>query len=187
MLSRQSLLISAYFDTEIDKRIPKAAAVMSKLSKRVWENQLMTFNTKLKVYEACVLSMCTLYCSESTYARPENRQENFCLRCLQWIMGIRWQDRVTNTAVLEKAGSLIMHLMLCESRLRWLGHVHRMEDGRIPKDLLYGQLASGCRPVGLPALRYKDVCKRDLKLTDITPRQLEKAPRWQRWLASCRT
>ena len=49
-----------------------------------------------------------------------------------------------------------------------------MEDGRIPKDLLYGQLAPGCRPVGRPALRYKDVCKRDLKLTDINPDSWEK-------------
>ena len=57
--------------------------------------------------------------------------------------------------------------MLSQRRLRWLGHVHRMEDGRIPKDILFGELAMGRRPVGRPALRFKDVCKRDLKLTDI--------------------
>ena len=60
-----------------------------------------------------------------------------------------------------------MHMMLCKSRLRWLGHVRRMGNGRIPKDLLYGELATGRRPVGRPALRFKDVCKRDLKLTGI--------------------
>ena len=42
-----------------------------------------------------------------------------------------------------------------------------MEDGRIPKDILYGELTTGSRPVGRPALRFKDVCKRDLKLTGI--------------------
>ena len=52
--------------------------------------------------------------------------------------------------------------------------MHRMEDGRISKDLLDGKLASGCRPVGRPALRYKNVCKRDLKLTDINPDNWEK-------------
>ena len=104
----------------------------------------------------------------------ENRLEGFHLRCLRRIMSIRWQDRVTNTAVLEKADLLSMHLMLCQRRLQWLGHVHRMENGRILKDLLYGQLASGCRPVGRPALRYKDVCMRDLKLTDINLDSWEK-------------
>ena len=42
-----------------------------------------------------------------------------------------------------------------------------MEDGRIPKDILYGELASGRRSKGRPQLRYKDVCKRDLKALDI--------------------
>ena len=64
--------------------------------------------------------------------------------------------------------------MLCQRRLRWLGHVHRVEDSRIPKDLLFGLLALGCRPVGRPALRYKGLCKRDLKLTTINPDSWEK-------------
>ena len=162
-------------DAEIDNQ---AAAVMSKLSKRIWENHQLTLNTKLKVYQACVLST-LLYGSESctTYARQENRLESFHLRCLRRIMGIRWQDIVTNTAVLEKAGSLSMHLMLCQRRLRWLGHVHRMEDGRIPKDLLCGQLASGCRPVGRPALRYKDGLQAGPETDGHQLRWLGKAPR----------
>ena len=42
-------------------------------------------------------------------------------------------------------------------------------DGRIPKDELYGELATGHHPAGCPALRFKDVCKCDLKLADIDP------------------
>ena len=42
-----------------------------------------------------------------------------------------------------------------------------MKDGRIPKDVLHGELALGRRLPGRPVLRYKDVCKRDLKVTDI--------------------
>ena len=42
-----------------------------------------------------------------------------------------------------------------------------MTDGRIPKDILYGELVSGRRSKGIPQLRYKDVCKRDMKALDI--------------------
>ena len=42
-----------------------------------------------------------------------------------------------------------------------------MEDGRIPKDILYGQLTAGKRNTGRPKLRFKDVCKRDMKNLNI--------------------
>ncbi|XP_047485900.1 uncharacterized protein LOC125036983 [Penaeus chinensis] len=53
------------------------------------------------------------------------------------------------------------------STLRWLGHVRRMEVGRIPKDILYGELTTGKRSIGRPQLRFKDMCKRDMKALDI--------------------
>ncbi len=60
-----------------------------------------------------------------------------------------------------------MSAILSEKRLRWLGHVRRMGPGRIPRDLLYGELAEGSRLIGRPRLRYKDICKKDMKLSDI--------------------
>ena len=61
-----------------------------------------------------------------------------------------------------------MYSIPSQRRLRWLGHVRRMEDGRTPKDVLYGWLASGSRRVGRPAaLRSKDTCKRDMKTCKI--------------------
>ena len=41
-----------------------------------------------------------------------------------------------------------------------------MEDGRIPKDILYCELALGRRTTGRPHRRYKDVCVRDMKAVD---------------------
>ena len=131
-------------EAEINKRIGKAASATSRLSTRVWENTNLTTNTKIAVYNACVLS--TL-----------RRLNSFHLRCLRRILGISWQDRVPNKDVLERAGIPSMFAMLFQRRLRWLGHILRMEDGRLPKDVLYGELTSGSRPVGRPMLRYKDV------------------------------
>ena len=52
--------------------------------------------------------------------------------------------------------------MLMLHQLRWLGHVRRMGDGRIPKQLLYGQLTAGKRTVGRPRLRLQDNVKANL-------------------------
>ena len=67
-----------------------------------------------------------------------------------------------------------MYALLTKRRLvRWLGHVTRMHDGRLPKDILYGELATGSRPTGRPTLCYKDVLKRDLKAGGIAPAGFE--------------
>ena len=41
-------------DVEINARTGKAATVMAKLNKRVWQNINLTMNTRLKVYQACI-------------------------------------------------------------------------------------------------------------------------------------
>ena len=155
-------------DAEIDKRIGRASTTLARLTKRVWSNPELTVRTKMAVYNACVLST-LLYGSESwtTYARQEKRLNTFHLRSLRRILNITWQEKVTNTEVLSRSGLPSMFTLLRQRRLRWLGHVHRMEDGRIPKDILYGELAAGKRNIGRPQLRFKDVCKRDMKALDI--------------------
>ena len=49
------------------------------------------------------------------------------------------------------------------------------EDGRIPKDIVYGELASFKRTVGSPQRRLKDVCKRDMKALYINTESWEDA------------
>ena len=70
-----------------------------------------------------------------------------------------------NTEVLERANMRSMYTILCERRLRWVGHVKRMDRGRLPKDLLYGELAEGLRHAGRPKLHFKDVCDATLIVT----------------------
>ena len=55
---------------------------------------------------------------------PQDKVLNvFHMRCLRRILGITWQDKVTNYAVLEKAGIPSLHTLLKQKRMRWLGHV----------------------------------------------------------------
>ena len=70
-------------------------------------------------------------------------------------------DHTPNTTIIERTGAPDIFSPIVIYRLRWSGHVCRMEDGWLPKDVLYGQLPSAPRPAGRPKLRYKDVLKRD--------------------------
>ena len=99
--------------------------------------------------------------------------ESGSMHSLRRILGITWSDRVPNAQVFKHAGLLTMYTFLRQRRLRWHGHVRRMEDGRMPKDILYSELASGKWSVGCPQLRYKVVCKRDLKALDIQTQSYE--------------
>ena len=155
---------SLNLDTELNSRIGKASSAMARLSKRAWDNSMLTIKTKITVYQTCVLTT-LLYGSEcwTLYSRQERRLNTFHLRCIRRILGISWQDHIPNKEVLARAGTTSMFALLTKRRLRWLGHVTRMQDGRIPKDILFGELATGSRPIGRPKLRYKDTCKQDLK------------------------
>ena len=90
------------------------------------------------------------------------------MRCLRSILGITLKDKITNNEILSKCSSTGIECMLMKSQLRWLGHVVRMEDDRIPKFLLYGQCSQGSRKVGRPLLRYKDRVKANIKSLGLT-------------------
>ena len=134
-------------DAYIDKRIGKAASTLALLTARVWTSPKQSVKTKMVVYNACVTST-LMYGSETwtAYAGQEGRFNTFHLRNILGILGISWQDKVTNTYVLSRAGIPSMYNLLRQRRLRLVGHVCRMEDGRIPKDILYGELIWGGEP-----------------------------------------
>ena len=49
---------------------------------------------------------------------------------------------------------------LRSKRLRWLGHIFRIPNDRLPKKLLFGQV-KGIGPSGRPRLSYNDVASSD--------------------------
>ena len=62
-------------------------------------------------------------------------------------------------------------MVVRKMQLRWAGHVARMSDDRIPKQLLFSELTTGTRTVGRPLLRWKDSLKDTLKQANISTKQ----------------
>ena len=68
-------------------------------------------------------------------------------------------DRISNSRLYEKGGSIPLTRAIMKERLRWLGHVLRMKDERLPSIVLNGKPSRAKRKVDYPYLRWEDVFK----------------------------
>ena len=59
--------------------------------------------------------------------------------------------------MLERASTVSIFALISRNQLRWSGHVARMPDNRLPKQIFYGELCLGRRTQGRPRKRYKDM------------------------------
>ena len=156
------------------KRINLAASAFGRLSKRVFDNQNLTIHTKIAVYDAVVISIILYDCETWVPCRRHIRLlESFHFRHLQLILGLRWWHKVTHSEIRSRAGIPSIESMLLHRQLRWLGHVIRMPDNRLPHRVLYGQLRLGHRSVGGQKKRFKDHIKLILKKCNIQFNRLE--------------
>ena len=67
---------------------------------------------------------------------------------------------MSNEEILKRASLPTTESILLPVQLRWAGHVTRMEDVRMPKELFFSELQEGKRGRGAPRKRYKDRLKR---------------------------
>lgn len=82
------------------------------------------------------------------------------------VSSTSYEQNYKHCTVQEKADSR----RICTSPLTTptsMGHVHQMNDDRIPNDIMYGELTTGNSPIGRQTLHLKDFCKMELKHTVI--------------------
>ena len=151
-------------DKEIDYRISQASSSFSALRERCWSRRGIKPETKVDIYKVIVLAVLLFALETCTlYRKQLLKLERFQQYCLREILNIRWQSLTTNEEVLHRSDCFSITSLLMKSRLRWSGHVARMPDHRIPKQLLYGELCHGTRAHGGQLLRYKDTLRTTLK------------------------
>ena len=119
--------------------------MLGRLRAKVLNHQNICHSTKLKVYRAVVLTSLLYGCKTWTlYRRHIKQVENFHMSARRSILGIQWQDHITNLEVLDRAECTSIEAILIKAQLR-VGHVIRMDDHRMPHQLLYGELEVGKR------------------------------------------
>ena len=174
-------------DAEINNRIGKACAAFAKLRKNVIHTHNLRLATRVAVYRSICLSI-LLYGLESMtlYRRHINLMERFHMRCIKEMLGLSWQDKVTHNEMLKRTQLQSIEGILIKAQLRWSGHVCRMPEDRLPKRVMYGQLAEGTRLPQGPKKRYKDQLKQSLKSFNLNPAKFEEETcNRTQWRASC--
>ena len=109
-------------------RIGKAASVFGRLV-NIWKSKNISIAVKIRLYESLVIST-LLYGAESwplsvTQMKKLEAAHHWFQRRL---LGITWRDKVRNEDIRKKTGSRKLEDIIKERRLRWLGHVLRMDN-----------------------------------------------------------
>jgi len=85
-------------DIDISSHLAKAGDAFGKLLQRLWGEHSVALLTKIAMYQSVVLSTLLYGCESCVlYRRSVRRLDEFHMRCLRKIVGIKWQDRVPNT------------------------------------------------------------------------------------------
>ena len=160
-------------DAEVDRRIASASKAFGALRSAVFKDRHVNTTTKRMVYQACVLSV-LLYGSECwTLLHKHHKKLNtFYHRCIRTILGITSHQQrelhITSGMTRELWGDLETATTKVTKRcLKWLEHVARMPNQRIPKMALFGWLPE-LRPHGGPRKIWRDQIRQDLKAVGIS-------------------
>ena len=101
--------------------------------------------------------------------KTETNQLNaFHNSCLRRICKIFWPNKISNLELYAKTKCNSIEAEVKYKRLRWLGHVLRMEHSRIPKKCLKWTPTTGKRKQGRPKMTWRQSTEKDLFNLELT-------------------
>src|SRR6218665_1263644 len=111
--------------------------------------------------------------------KEEELLERAEMRMLQWILGVSLRDRRRNEDIREVLGVACITDKVREARMRWYGHVLRMEDGCCIKRIMNAEVY-GRRNRGREKKRWRDNIQEDLKTLKLKKGDADDRNKWRR-------
>jgi hypothetical protein len=176
-------------DKDIKTRLGKANSIFGRLN-NIWRNKRLNYKIKIRLYEALVMTT-LLYGAETWPMTVVNmkRLEAAHHRWQRKILGIVWRDKIRNEEVRRRTGMEKLEDIIKKRRLKWLGHVHRMGQNKIPRQALKWNPTDGKRKRGRPRKNWKTTVCKDLEDMGLTWEEAENAAEdrlgWRSCVARC--
>ena len=169
-------------NAEVDARVNKVSIAFGCLNKLVWYQPAIKHSTMFQLFKAVILSVLLYGCeSWAPLNHHIQRLNTFINRCIRTILGLSLFDKLRNTDLRRRANIERVETILQRRRLRWLGHIERMKNTRLPKQLLVSKFEEGKRPHGKQRQRWHDVMNADLKSLNMVSSWRTKALNRSQW------
>ena len=174
-------------DTEISSRICKASSAFQSLSRILWHQRKIQTRTKVRVLNSVILPTLLHGLESSVLLEPfVRRLEFFVVRCLRIILGLSVRQKKRHTTIHKIVKQQRISFLLTQRRLHFLGHLSRMSEERLPKQLLVLAPVGGKCTAGGQKRRWSDLVVNDLKQCNLSGSWREQAQECDSWRATIR-
>jgi len=152
-------------DREIMIRLGKTNSEFGRL-RRIWANRNISTQIKVHLYESLVLTV-LLYGTETWPMKQKQttarKLEAAHHQWLRKILRISWKDNVTNDKDRQLTQQTKLEDTIREWRLRWMGHVLRMESDRTARAEIDWTPPNGKTMKGRPRMDWLQMVKQDIR------------------------
>ena len=143
-------------ETDIERRV-NAGNMVNGALRAFMSSEKVSKKARLAVHRG-VLVPTLMYGSESWVwqAKHKSRINAVEMRALRSMEGVTLKDRIRNSVIRERVGVKVDVVTRIErSMLSWFGHVERMDERRLTKQIYTGSV-NGCVGRGRPRRTFRD-------------------------------
>ena len=166
---RKCKLLGSLLGTEEDIQRRKILTIDSMTSyEDLYKSKRISIPLKVRTFLAYSASV-FLYNSElwALSETLEKQIDAFQRKLLRRVINIRWPKIITNEKLYELTGIIEWSKIIRKRRLKWIGHVMRLNENTPVRLALKESITGIRRKVGRPKITWIKVIKKDLALIDI--------------------
>lgn len=142
--------------------------------------RVLSLKMKGRLYKSCIRSVMCYGCECWAMKKIDTRRMQVTeMRMIRMMCGKTLRDGISNVSLRERTGVEDIEYHLGESRLRWLGHLERMNDTNLIRKVREERVP-GSMKRGRPKISWEEVVKKDMKIRGLSINDAQDRNKWRR-------